>query len=147
MSFSNYLSIIFEKVKAESATLKDDRTAWQKFWEDWGGLFWLLVFLVVIIAVLIVAHIADKRKNTQSARLITIPSKEEPILRSRVRVVALYGHSESSVEKGDVFVAPFIEREGYAFGGWFYDTACTIPYKTTKIRKSITLYPKWTKES
>lgn len=141
-------NIFFELYgRVTSATLKDDRTAWQKFWEDWGGLVCFSVFVVVIVVVLIVAHIADKRKNTQSARLTTIPSKEDPVPRSRVRVVTLYGHCESSVEKGDVFAAPLIEREGYAFGGWFYDTACTEPYKNKRITKDITLYPKWTKES
>ena len=49
--------------------------------------------------------------------------------------------------KGDVYIAPLCEKDGYDFAGWYYDTAFTKPYYNRPIKTDITLYQKWVKHS
>ncbi|MBO7739935.1 MAG: InlB B-repeat-containing protein, partial [Clostridia bacterium] len=107
---------------------------------------WLSILAAIVLTITLI-FVVGKIRITRENRLTNIPGKEKPISCTRIRTVTLYNHSEAVLEKGESFVAPLLERNGYTFGGWFYDTAFTEPYKTTKITEDITLYPKWTKES
>ncbi len=47
-------------------------------------------------------------------------------------------------DEGEAVVLPTPKRSGYAFGGWFCDAECTIPYTgTTFGATDITLYAQW----
>ena len=37
------------------------------------------------------------------------------------------------------------QKDGYAFGGWYLDYACTMPFMATTYSKDLTLYAKWVK--
>ena len=103
------------------------------------------VFLAVLILCSIVFYplIRDRVQKKRDATAVLIPGKDRKVSPSRIRKVVLYGRETVLLEKGDLFTVPIPEKEGYSFGGWFYDSACTEPYKTTKITENITLYPKW----
>ena len=88
-----------------------------------------------------------KRFDKRFSESIKIPGHDERVHPSLICTVHLYGNDDVLLKKGDTFVAPLVEKNGYDFCGWFYDTAFTEPYKTRCISKDITLYPKWTKES
>ena len=137
-------SILYKKV--QSSVLNNPQFE-PTFWEKWGVLIVWLSILAAIVLTITLILVVGKIRITRENRLTNIPGKEQPISCTRIRTVTLYNHSEEMLEKGEPFVAPLLERDGYIFGGWFYDTALTEPYKTTKITEDITLYPKWTKES
>ena len=47
----------------------------------------------------------------------------------------------------DPIALPYPKRDGYAFAGWFYDSACTVPYISKKrLKPNTVLYAKWAKE-
>jgi len=37
------------------------------------------------------------------------------------------------------------QKDGYTFGGWYLDYACTMPFMATTYSKDLTLYAKWVK--
>lgn len=37
----------------------------------------------------------------------------------------------------------FTNKTGHSFGGWFIDSACTIPWLNIAVTRDITLYAKW----
>ncbi|MBQ7392279.1 MAG: InlB B-repeat-containing protein, partial [Clostridia bacterium] len=37
------------------------------------------------------------------------------------------------------------QKDGYTFGGWYLDYACTMPFVVTTYSKDLTLYAKWVK--
>lgn len=149
MSFSNYLSTNFERVKAESAILKDDRTAWQKFWEEYGsfviGIALVVAVILFVVATLLWEQYSEKRKEKLSKTTTTYDGIA--IATYKTCTISLVNYDTITLVKGSKYAAPFPEKQGYFFAGWFYDTAFTKPYQTTKISKDIVLYPKWTKES
>lgn len=51
----------------------------------------------------------------------------------------------AEIERGTVFgVPPEPAKEGYTFGGWFTDRACTVPYDpTAPIYEDTDLFPLW----
>lgn len=50
------------------------------------------------------------------------------------------------IKSGECFNAPFPERSGYSFLGWFNDTALSIPFNgSQKTKRNFTLYAKWEK--
>lgn len=69
-----------------------------------------------------------------------------------VNVALVYGDgssSNSAVFKGNKLTKPADPtREGYAFGGWFTDEACTEAYDfNAAVTGDMTLYAKWTKNA
>lgn len=128
-----------------SISQKDVGYTWN--WNDWG---WPIVFwavLLLIFSVILFFKIRKKRRAARIARMTTIKGRIEKVDSKLIRTVTLVGQETIELLKGETFLVTIPEREGYDFGGWFYDSACTEPYKTTAIKKDIVLYPKWTKSS
>ncbi len=62
------------------------------------------------------------------------------------------GHGEApaaqeAVSITQVMLAQELTAEGYVFGGWYTDAACTTAAKAGQINSDVTLYAKWTEES
>lgn len=65
---------------------------------------------------------------------------------SRTHVkVDMHGHKTEVIKKGSRFDAPYLHKNGLSFGGWFVDTALTVPWISTKVKHDISIYPKWNK--
>jgi uncharacterized repeat protein (TIGR02543 family) len=113
----------------------------QSFW----GQNKLEIILASVAAFFILAFFVAYWINLhkQAKKTVTVGGKE--VYPEKVITVTLATQSTVEIVKRDVFVAPFLSRDGYDFLGWYYDTACTVPYQNKKLTKSITLYPKWVK--
>lgn len=114
------------------------------FWDRHGGTI-IFISIVVSIIVLIwllcyVGVLRERKKN----RMVLFG--KDLVDSMKIKSITLSNYKTIEVLKGEVFIAPLVTREGYEFAGWFYDTACTKPYETIKIKKDITLYPKWGKQ-
>jgi len=56
--------------------------------------------------------------------------------------------SQLTVRRGERLQLPLIKKDGYRFGGWYIDTAMTIPFdQRKKVKYDMTLYAKWVKEA
>lgn len=103
--------------------------AWEKFWDLNGELVVSVAVVVMLLGLLIWLMYRDKLKNTTVT-------------------VTYLDHEKVTCKYGDRLTPPVPKREGYAFCGWFKDTAFSEPWKSTdKVKKDLTLYPKWVKES
>lgn len=61
--------------------------------------------------------------------------------------INLYGFKQVNHPYGKEYYPELPTREGYAFTGWFYDPSFTKPFMPgKKLKKDITLYPRWQKE-
>lgn len=61
--------------------------------------------------------------------------------------VTLYNFKSDCISLGAEYFPDIPTRDGYAFTGWFYDPSFTKPFMPgKKIKKDITLYPRWNKE-
>ncbi len=112
-----------------------------------GVLFYTLAICALVFFVFFLPRIIQRRKETKNKRLITISGHATKVDSKKVVTVSLIGMNEVQLVKGEIFIAPFPEKEGFFFMGWFYDSACTDPYKNAVIKKDMTLYPKWIKSS
>lgn len=129
--------------------IKDDRTAWQKFWEEYGpfvvGIALVVAVVLFVVTVLLWERYSEKRREKLSKTTTTYNGISVPICKTCT--VTLVNYDTITLTKGSTYAPPLPEKTGYFFAGWFYDTAFTKPYQTTKISKDVVLYPKWTKES
>ena len=104
----------------------------QQWWEN--PLVWIIVacVIVAIIGVVVAVYYVNKRKNTEFT-------------------VSLNNDGEVShivVKRGERVQLPLIRKDGYRFGGWFIDTAMTIPFLPThQVTYDMMLYAKWVKEA
>lgn len=133
----------FRYRKIQSSILENDEYTFSDFWTEWGVIICVLVACSILTLILL--YMYSREKN--AAKAISIPGKTSKVVPSRIRKIVLYGQETVLVEKGDLFIATIPKKDGYSFGGWFYDSACTEPYKNKHITEDIVLYPKWTKES
>ena len=102
--------------------------AWEKFWDLYSWMVGVAV-IALLFGLLIWLMYRDKLKNTTVT-------------------VTYLDFEEFTCKYGDRLIPPVPKREGYAFYGWFKDTAFSEPWKSTdKVKKDLTLYPKWVKES
>ncbi len=134
----------WEKFQSASS-YKYKQAYWERFWEEYAGFIVLFICLFIVAVGGIVYHLCKKAKERREERSIIFQGKKIDSL--KLRTITLVDFDSVKVIKGDTFVAPFPKKEGYAFGGWFYDSACTDPYKNAVIKKDMTLYPKWIKSS
>ena len=137
----NSFFILFERVKAESAILGKEETFWEKYKPVIVGIIVIVSLILIACLLFFLDNYIPKRKEKNAQKTIT--SDGVLIASAKACTVFLVGFQEITLAKGTEFAAPLHEKEGFDFGGWFYDSACTIPYTTTKIYKNITLYPKW----
>ncbi len=94
-------------------------------------LFWVIVVLSVIAIIIIISIIVKNKKYSVIFDSMG-GSKVKP----------------AKARRGDVYVMPNNPtKEGYVFGGWFLDTACTIRFVDTYVRKrkNVKVYAKWNK--
>lgn len=112
------------------------------WWEhNW---WWVVLLVIALVAFLIVLFtIILPRLRKRQERKISIPNHYEPVLPEKIVSVTMIGQKNIQLVKGEFFSVPVPTRDGYDFAGWFYDSACTIPYKNIRIKKNIVLYPKW----
>lgn len=103
----------------------------ERFWLDYGILIVFLVIVAAFVVGLVLWFIPDAP-----------PKKPKCVyLRDGEKLTEL----ECGTSKP--LLLPYPKREGYAFGGWFYDSACTVPYVSTKrLKPNTVLYAKWLKE-
>lgn len=115
------------------------------FWHNWGWLLFVGAVFLYVAIFLIVSHIIRARKSKIESR--SVEFEGEIVDSAKLVWINLIGSSPVTLNKGDVFIAPLIEKEGYEFGGWFYDSARSKPYLNRRITKDLTLYPKWIQRS
>ena len=109
----------------------NEPSPWEIFWD--GDAAWWVYLIVSVSAVAIVASIiaaiAVHRKHA-NARLKVQVDGECYKLRWKQR-----------------FTPQIPKREGYAFRGWYLDSACSIPWDSRKpIKCDTILFTKWEKE-
>lgn len=107
----------------------------------------VLLFLAVLFGCLCFFYFKNKRKKVEQEEDLKVYDNGVSVSHSDVCTVTLMGYKDVQIIQGEEFIAPLHTKEGYSFGGWFYDSACTEPYKNIGITKNITLYPKWTKDN
>lgn len=90
------------------------------------------VFMILLLVLLTIAMGITYIKRTPKSNSITIH---------------LVGREDLSVPHGSRPILPMPSKPGYAFRGWFLDSACTIPFDSRQpIKRDLILYPKWEKE-
>lgn len=107
----------------------------------------LFIFIALIFAAIFVFCIwASKSTTTRELASERFDSTVESKSNETVQIT-LYGFKTVSLELGKEYYPELPEREGYAFTGWFYDPSFTKPFMPgKKLKKDITLYPRWQKE-
>lgn len=114
-------------------------------WNDWYTVAIIVGVIFVIVALVFLANYFIVRRTIKLSRMIEFKGKRvDP---ESLVTVTMIGNTAETLTKGEIFVAPLIEKEGCEFAGWFLDTACTKPYFNRPIKTDITLYPKWVKHS
>jgi uncharacterized repeat protein (TIGR02543 family) len=100
----------------------------------WEILPYLLLF-IGIVAIIVITLVVNFKRD---------PAPKDPKY-----VYFRNGDSLTKLECDNTkpLLLPYPKREGYTFGGWFYDSACTVPYVSTKrLKPNTILYAKWLKE-
>ena len=106
-------------------------SSWEIFWD--GDAAWWVYLIVVssivaIIATAIALYMVHRHHMTAQYR-VSVDDKE----------YTLKWHEE--------FTPPIPKRTGYAFRGWYIDSACTVPWDSRKyINRNTVLFTKWEKE-
>lgn len=107
-------------------------TPWWDIYGDDVLAIGIPVLCVILITIYFLIMNAHEKKKARDAIPIS---------------VCLYGFKTVSVSVKDDFYPDIPSREGYAFTGWFYDPSFTMPFiPGQKLKKDITLYPRWQKE-
>ena len=108
------------------------KSEFYKFWHSWWP--WSLILFIVagIVLILGICFLVNYIRTYRSTSF----------------TVTFHETDKQVLLRGSYLTPPMPKREGYVFAGWFKDTACTEPWKSTdKVKRDITLYPKWVKES
>ncbi len=107
----------------------------------------LFIFIALIfVAIFVFCIWASKSTTTRELASERFDSTVESKSNETVQIT-LYGFKTVSLELGKEYYPELPEREGYAFTGWFYDPSFTKPFMPgKKLKKDITLYPRWQKE-
>ena len=104
----------------------------QQWWEN--PLLWIIVacVIVAIVGIVIAVYYVNKHKNAEFT--VTLNNEGEV--------------SHIIVKRGERVQLPLLKKQGYRFGGWFVDTAMTIPFiPTNQVTYNMMLYAKWVKEA
>lgn len=128
-----------------SMELPSSKSWWEENW--WVSLIisFIIVGLSFFTVVWLIPYLRKRHKEKMSQRIPVTNSDRLIDPQKSVRLVMIGGDT-LILAKGDVFSASVPEREGYDFGGWFIDSACTVPFQNGKIHKDIVLYPKWIRQ-
>ena len=119
----------------------EDKLFDDSWWHNYGetvlcilGMLAIVVVLLAIVFIVIRIETADdKKSNTAST--------------NQVLTVTFYGYGEKTCAPNSYLAPDIPEKEGYTFCGWYKDTAFLEPWRSTdKVKRDITLYPKWEKE-
>lgn len=136
-----FFYIFLESVLQNYFDSLDQRTEFEKFWDDYGGFVIMAAIVVAIVLFFVIRSFVLRMVENKRERMVEMNGvKVDPF---KMCTVNLMGADSVTIPKNSIFAAPLPEKEGYLFQGWFYDSACTIPYVTVKLKQSITLYPKW----
>ncbi len=102
-----------------------DRTWIEEYW-------WIVALAVVAVAAIVFAFLYFRNRSERFVFVSLYKSEKAEMLQ---------------IKKGSTFNPDIPTREGYAFRGWYLDSACTTPWLSTyKVKKNMALYPKWEKE-
>ena len=108
-------------------------TPQEQFWRNvlkYSPYVFLGIALFVVIVLTIVVNIKPKKKEHQ---YIYFCDRGELL--------------KVDLDSFNPITLPYPKREGYAFAGWFYDSAYTVPYISKKrLKPNTVLYAKWAKE-
>lgn len=103
----------------------------KRFFEEYP---WIIMLAAVVIVALVILLI------------VTVSAKRQKTLGSKVKI-CLVGYEDLFVLYGNKPVLPIPSKDGYSFCGWYFDSACTIPFDSrVPVKKELILYPKWVKE-
>lgn len=95
---------------------------------------WIIMLATVIIAAFLILLI------------VSISARRQKTLVSKIKI-CLVGYEDLFVLYGSKPVLLIPSKDGYSFCGWYFDSACTIPFDSrVPVRKELILYPKWVKE-
>ncbi len=93
--------------------------------------YWWVLMILLLVLLTIAIGITYMKRNSKSNSV----------------TIHLVGREDLSVSRGSKPILPMQSRPGYAFRGWFLDSACTMPFDSRKpIKRDLILYPKWEKE-
>lgn len=93
--------------------------------------YWWVFMILLLILLTIAIGITYMKRNPKSNSV----------------TIHLVGREDLLVSRGSKPILPMQSKPGYAFRGWFLDSACTIPFDSRKpIKRDLILYPKWEKE-
>lgn len=114
-----------------------------RFWLTYGP---YIIALVVTLLIAIIAILIRRRGDIiAAARDAKVRQTNKKVERT-TRVVDIEGN-EVRVFAGETFSPQIPKKTGYVFGGWFVDSALTVPWLSTQpVERNMSLYPKWTKE-
>ena len=115
------------------------------FWAEWG--VWVLVGSIIVAAILYLVISWTLRAHRERISARSVEFNGASIDSAKLIHITLIDGEMQTLMKGDLFIAPLIEKDGYEFGGWFYDSARSKPYLNRRLTKDLTLYPKWIQRS
>ena len=110
-----------------SGSSRDTKSGFEYFMEE----YWFVPVLIIVFTVLTVIGCIylTRRENPPEPKMISIH---------------LFGMEDICVQRGERIMLPIPEKDGFDFRGWFLDSACTVPYTSTKpVKNELFLYPKW----
>lgn len=115
----------------------------QSFWDLHKEQIIIIALLIVFV---VAVYLLIERKAIMRGVIQRKQLKTNRILDKTTRIVVLHGIDSSRVIVGDSFSPPLPTRDGYSFGGWYVDTALTVPWLSSQpVINNVTLYPKWNK--
>lgn len=115
------------------------------FWDKYGTIITFALPIIAIIALFIILWVLGHREEQRKQNETELNGKI--VDERQIITVTLVNYETISCLKGERFIAPLPERDGYDFAGWFYDASFTKPYINRKIRNDLLLYPRWIKSS
>ena len=111
----------------------------EEWWYAYGDYVWCIAFVIFMIVHFVLAIAVPIIREAE-------PKPRPPKVVPHV-TIQLLGYQTISISTQTEFYPDVPEKVGYSFQGWFYDPSFTKPFIPGKrIKKDITLYPKWVKE-
>ena len=124
------------------ARFSTNENTFAEWWYQYGDYVYISVFIVLSILffgiMIFGPSLSDKLKEKED---------EKKLAPKPTVTINLYGFQTLSLSPDEPFFPDIPDKSGYSFQGWFYDPSFTKPFiPGKKIKKDITLYPKWVKE-
>lgn len=131
---------VIEKVLHEYRSTYKPRTFWDNYWP----VIILVISIIIVLALCLLRKFEDNiREAIKKAKVKRINNRYD----RQTCTVDVIGVDNIRVYIGSTYSPPIPEKDGHSFGGWFVDSALTVPWLSTqKVEADMSLYPKWIKE-